>query len=58
MLELFSRRKTRLLFRRMMWFGLRYAETKSKERDDFGDKTNTFVHGSILQRPLCRHKLL
>jgi hypothetical protein len=24
-----------------MWFGLRYAETKSKERDDFEDKTNT-----------------
>jgi len=24
-----------------MWFGLRYAETESKERHDFEDKTNT-----------------
>jgi len=32
-----------------MWLGLRYAETKRKERDAPEDKTNAFAHGSILQ---------
>ena len=37
----------------MMWFRLRYAESKSKERDDAEDKTNAFAHGSILHEPVC-----